>query len=94
MEHNSPYPPRWCDRPRNRQPKPEKSQSRRATPPRTPTPQASRARQEADKRRKRKHTLTVLYTLLAVEAIAALFTSPIFAVKQVSVPAWKRIDAQ
>ncbi len=84
MEHNSPYPPRWCDRPRKRQPKPEKSQPKRETT-RTPTPQANRARQEADKRRKRKTTLAALYTILAIEVAAALFTSPVFAVKQVSV---------
>ena len=94
MENHSPYPPRWCDRPRHKTHKSEAAQPKRETPPRKkPTPQASRARQEADKRRVRKHTLAVLYSLLAVEFIAALFTSPVFAVKQVMVSGTESLTA-
>ena len=91
MELNSPYPPRWCDRPRNKksasepQPKPEK--------PRKPTQQANRAKQEAARRHARKRTLGILYTVLTVEIVMAVFTSPVFAVKQVTVSGLEGLTA-
>lgn len=83
METNSPYPPRWCDRPRNKKPAPEPHPKPERL--RKPTRQASRARQEAARRHARKRILGVLYAVIAVEIVTAIFTSPVFAVKKVTV---------
>jgi cell division protein FtsQ len=76
--YDSPYPPRWSDRPRSRKP---------AEPHRQPTTPRSerlqRARSHAQKRRLRRLTVLALWLLLGVELVAVVLTSPVFAVKQV-----------
>src|SRR5262245_22478599 len=76
--YDSPYPPRWSDRPRSRK---TADSHRHPVSPRSERLQ--RVRSHAQKRRLRRLTVLALWLLLGVELIAVVLTSPIFAVKQV-----------
>lgn len=77
--YDSPYPPRWSDRPRTQKPTPS---SRKVTLPPAAT-RAKKPRSLAQVRRLRRLTLFTLFALLGVELLAVTLTSPHFAVRQV-----------